>query len=100
MGNQNNVWPDDIHMPCLVVLSGKDRLVPAHSIHILLQAELERRRLVRAAKQVDGEIVIQTGFPAAHHQESRLHMKLPRNASNIRQASSSSSLQGDFAAGC
>lgn len=61
---QNNLWPEDLaEVKCLVVLSGEDRLVPAHSVQRHLQAECERRRLHREAKRSGGHVVIQTQLP-------------------------------------
>mmetsp|Transcript_46676 Transcript_46676/g.108780 ORF Transcript_46676/g.108780 Transcript_46676/m.108780 type:complete len:660 (+) Transcript_46676:58-2037(+) len=43
--NQNNLWPEDLcQVPSLVVLSGRDRLVPAHTVKSYLEALCERRR--------------------------------------------------------
>lgn len=60
---QNNLWPDDLaKVPSLVIISGQDRLVPAHCIRRHLHAEVERRRLIREARRSGGDIVIQTGL--------------------------------------
>lgn len=59
---QNNLWPDELHgFPSLVVLGGRDPLVPAHSVRLLFQAEKERRRLGAEAARSGGAVVIQSG---------------------------------------
>eukprot|EP00927_Polykrikos_kofoidii_P026294 TRINITY_DN23447_c0_g1_i1.p1 TRINITY_DN23447_c0_g1~~TRINITY_DN23447_c0_g1_i1.p1 ORF type:complete len:739 (-),score=97.65 TRINITY_DN23447_c0_g1_i1:183-2399(-) len=60
---QNQLWPDDVNVPCLVVLSGRDKLVPAHCIRRHLHIEIERRWLLRESKKSGGHMVIQTAPP-------------------------------------
>lgn len=43
--NQNVLWAEDLRMPALVVLSGKDSIVPSHSVHRYLMAHAQRRRM-------------------------------------------------------
>mmetsp|Transcript_17980 Transcript_17980/g.41977 ORF Transcript_17980/g.41977 Transcript_17980/m.41977 type:complete len:677 (-) Transcript_17980:106-2136(-) len=43
--NQNNLWPEDLcQVPSLVVLSGRDRLVPAHTVKGFLEATIDKQR--------------------------------------------------------
>lgn len=39
---ENLLWPEDISMPCLVALSGKDGIVPAHSVRRYLSVYKQR----------------------------------------------------------
>ena len=41
--NQNLLWPEDLLCPALVVLSGQDSIVPAHSVRRYLAAFKRRR---------------------------------------------------------
>lgn len=44
---ENLLWPEQLTMPALVVLSGKDSIVPAHSIRRYLAAYKHRHRMHR-----------------------------------------------------
>mmetsp|Transcript_84356 Transcript_84356/g.239114 ORF Transcript_84356/g.239114 Transcript_84356/m.239114 type:complete len:144 (-) Transcript_84356:40-471(-) len=59
---ENILWPEDLRgLPAFVLLSGRDSLVPAHSVRQVLLAESERRRLAAEAQQSGGAVVIQSG---------------------------------------
>mmetsp|Transcript_132606 Transcript_132606/g.296538 ORF Transcript_132606/g.296538 Transcript_132606/m.296538 type:complete len:715 (+) Transcript_132606:80-2224(+) len=43
--HQNVLWPDELHCPTLVVLSGRDSIVPAHSVRRYLTTYKQRCNL-------------------------------------------------------
>lgn len=62
---ENNLWPDELLVPSLVCLGGRDALVPAHSVRQMFAAESERRLLASEARRSGGSVVIQSGQSTA-----------------------------------
>ncbi|CAJ1328003.1 unnamed protein product [Effrenium voratum] len=46
--HQNLLWPEELDMPCMVMLSGEDSIVPAHSVRRYLTGWIQK---IRANKQ-------------------------------------------------
>lgn len=61
---QNDLAPESIQRPTLVLLSGGDAIVPAHSVKRLLQAEQDRRKdFKRVGHSTRNQIGRPTGSP-------------------------------------
>lgn len=41
---QNLLWPEELQVPCMVMLSGEDSIVPAHSVRRYLTGWIERQK--------------------------------------------------------
>eukprot|EP00928_Gymnodinium_smaydae_P019799 TRINITY_DN17620_c0_g1_i1.p1 TRINITY_DN17620_c0_g1~~TRINITY_DN17620_c0_g1_i1.p1 ORF type:complete len:717 (+),score=128.00 TRINITY_DN17620_c0_g1_i1:110-2260(+) len=60
---QSNLFPEDLHgIPAMLLLGGRDPLVPAHSVRQMFHAEAERQRLALEAGRSGGDVVIQSGL--------------------------------------